>query len=236
MSYGFEVHNASGSVVLDTNTAGRITYLYKASGTITTGNSASTGANFSFGSASLQTINANNTLLVFVRPKSNSEDIKVYGTPINNGAGFIIYSYPGNKEFDYIAFEVSTDKPKATSGYGIEVYDTNDEVIFSSQFMSTRVRALLQGSGSTYSESNTTLYASLFQAPSNSTGVEESPVLFKHTTSGNMLRFNADSSISIINDVMRYYSSGGSSITYNYYSNVYDASKSIIIDTQGITL
>jgi hypothetical protein len=236
MSYGFEVHNSSGSVVIDTNTAGRITYLYKSSGTITTGSSSNTSTTFSFGSASLQTINADNTLLVFVRPKGATEDVKVYGKPINNGAGFYIQSYPGNQEFDYIAFELSTDKPKATSGYGIEVYDANGKVIFSDQFITTRVRALLAGSGATYTETGTTLYASLFQAPSNSESVEESSVLFRFTTSGYMLRFNTDGSISTIKDVMSSNVSGGGGITYSYYSNVYDAAKSIIIDTQGITL
>ena len=236
MAFGIKTFNAAGKVIIDSSDAGRVGYHLKESGTVTTGNSTDDGSTYSFGALSLQTINANNDIIVFVRPTDTSTSVKVYGMPVNNGAGFLLYSMPGNREFEYLAFELATDLTPSNTGFGLEVYNDNNKVIFSSEHLCTRTRALIAGPGSTYTESDSNLFASLFQAPNYTRSEKVSNVLFRVTTEGNMIEFFSGTSIGIINDTMRSNLQAGGGITYNYYSNVAAASKRIIIDATGITI
>jgi hypothetical protein len=227
MSFGIKTFNAAGDLILNSDDASRITYLLRSSGTVTTGTSTNTTNVVTFGSASVSGIGAGGEILVFVKPKDYAGDVNVYGTPVNNGDGFLIYSMPGNIEFEYLIFEQSSDKTPAGTGYGFEIYSQEGILLFTGDYFTTKVRTILEGNGATYAETGKNIYASLFQVP-NYTTATQSGQLFFIRTEGRMLKFNGTSSISITEDLMRAYTQAGGGITYSYYANTNTAARTII--------
>lgn len=157
MGYGLYVLSANGSLQIDSDQEYRTLYQVVASGTSST----ITGAS---GSVAAETITWGTTI---VTPSTWGNDSIVVIKPsvtyagqiafaLWSGTGFTIYS-DTNIAYNYRILEPATGITFPTNNYGLEVYDSSGNILFSNASSTSRLADTLGGAGT--SATGTGLYA-----------------------------------------------------------------------------
>lgn len=163
MGYGLLINNTSGQMVIDSDEAGRQSYQQVAKGRVTTLSASYTSSGVyyydkAYGQGYVDLPSSVGEKLVFVRP-TTATNVKFYGV-YSSSTRFYIYAYRDDStltgvEFDYIVFQKAS-RISSANNYGLEIYNTNNEIVFSSNSLSGRLRAVLSP-GATYEEEGSML-------------------------------------------------------------------------------